>query len=344
MRPTIKDVARLAGVSIKTVSNVLNSNTNRYSTETYQRVIDAMEKLNYQPNRAAQYMRSGVIRVLALVIPDIANSYFAEIARAVIDAARDYKYTVLIEITDGQLANEQLLVSGNSLHTVDGVILDPIALTETDLHNPNIKTPIVMLGERATGEYFDHVVIDNVGAARLLTEHLLELGRRRIAILPIVTDKPNSLFYMRYQGYVEAFETAGIPLDPQFMMLVDGPLTLTYEDGMDCMERLLARGTVPDAVFALNDRVALGAMKALKQHGYRIPEDVAVAGFDDIGESYFASPSLTTISPDKQKIGQLAVSLLIDRITGVRTGPPEQFHPPYRLIIRESTAGVKKYV
>lgn len=248
MKPTIKDVAKLAGVSVQTVSNVINNNTERFSAETRARVLDAIAKLNYQPNRAAQYMRSGVIGILALAIPDIGNPYFAEIAREIIDAAKERGYTVLIEHTAGQAENEHLLLGGSRAQLVDGVILDPVAITEDEIRRANVSTPIVMLGERVTGQYYDHVMIDNVAAARLLTEHLLELGHRRIAILPVAEDSRNSLHRMRYQGYLEALQAAGIRPDPDLIVSTLWPVLLTHHSGMTAMQELLARGELPDAV------------------------------------------------------------------------------------------------
>jgi DNA-binding LacI/PurR family transcriptional regulator len=339
MDPTIKDVARLAGVSTKTVSNVINNNSGRYSGETRDRVLDAIKKLNYRPNRAAQYMRSGVIGILAFAIPDIGNPYFSEIAREIIDAAKEQGYTVLIEHTAGLAENERLLLGGARSHAVDGVILDPVEMTEDEIYRANTAIPIVMLGERVIGKFYDHVMIDNVAAARLLTEHLLKLGHRRIAILPVSDTGRDSLHRMRYQGYLEALRAAGIQPDPELIVATSYPMLLTHQSGMAGMEYLLARGPLPDAVFCLNDLAAFGAMKVLSQHGCRVPEDIAVAGFDDIAQSYFMSPALTTIAPDKKAIGRLAVSLLMERIQGQRTGPPEMFTPDFRLIVRESTVG-----
>ncbi len=341
MNPTIKDVARLAGVSPKTVSNVINDNADRFSSETRERVLDAIKKLNYRPNRAAQYMRSGAIGVLAFALPNIGSPYHAELAREIIDAAQEQGYTILIEHTGGLIENERLLLGGSSRHTVDGVILDPLALAERELYQTAVTTPIVTVGERATGQHYDHIMIDNVAAARLIVEHLIAIGRRRIAIFPVVPDVAASLFNMRYQGYVDALRAAGIGIDPRLVTYSGVPSRdeMDYPGGMACMERFLAESQPPDAVFCLNDRVALGAMKVLRQHGLRVPDDVAVTGFDDIAESTLTCPALTTISPDKRAIGRLAVSLLIDRIKGVRTGPPEQFNPEFELVVRESTVG-----
>jgi DNA-binding LacI/PurR family transcriptional regulator len=337
MNPTIKDVAKLAGVSTKTVSNVINDNASRFSPVTRDRVLAAMKKLKYQPNRAAQFMRSGSIGIIALAVPTISNPYFAEIACEIIDAAREQGYTVLIEHTDGLAENERLLVSSSGPHTVDGVIIDPVALAEDELYRYSVNTPVVLLGERVVGRYFDHIMIDNVTAARMITEHLLDMGRRRIAIMPMAYDHPSSLFHMRYQGYAEALGQAGVVFDPQLVVGPRHTVSLSHRDGMDCMEQLLERDTQPDAIFCFNDLVALGAMKILAQRGYRVPDDIAVAGFDNITQSYLTVPALTTVSPDKKAIGRLAVSLLIDRIRGKRTGSPEQFTPGFNLVVRGTT-------
>ena len=217
-------------------------------------------------------------------------------------------------------------------------------MTEDEIHRTAAATPIVMLGERITGEFYDHVMIDNVAAARELTEHLLELGHRRVAILPVSDVGRNSLHRMRYQGYLDALRAAGILPDPELIVSTPWPVLLTHQSGMAGMEELLSRDRLPEAVFCLNDLAAFGAMKVLSQHGIRVPEDIAVVGFDDIAESYLMSPSLTTISPNKNAIGRLAVSLLIDRINGKRTGPPELFTPDFHLAIRESTAGREPYL
>lgn len=339
MKPTIKDVAKLAGVSIKTVSNVINNNESRFREETRERVLAAMEELNYQPDRAARYMRSGQIGIIALTIPDISNPYFAEIAREVIKAARDHDHTVLIDHTDGLPEQERLVAQGLRPHAVDGIILDPLTLTEEDLAPERVATPIVLLGERMTNRYHDHVQIDNVGAARLAVSHLIELGRRRIAVMPVPKDEKDAMSRLRYRGYVEALEEAGMSVDPS-LVLSTSAASFTYHDGQKCIDQLLTLRKPADAVLCLNDRVALGAMKALRLKGYQIPGDVAVVGFDNIEEGSFAAPSLTTIAPDKTEIAKTAVSLLIDRILGKRQGPPELFQVAYRLIVRESTIGV----
>jgi DNA-binding LacI/PurR family transcriptional regulator len=144
--------------------------------------------------------------------------------------------------------------------------------------------------------------------------------------------------HRRLRGYTEALEEAGLPVDAELIMPV---ASYSRRDGAEAMRQLLALHAPPDAVFCFNDLLALGALRALHEAGRRVPEDVAVTGFDDIEEARFATPSLTTIAPDKEQMGALAVSFLLGRIAGTRTGPPERVEVPFRLIVRESTAGVE---
>jgi DNA-binding LacI/PurR family transcriptional regulator len=330
---TLKDVAARAGVSIKTVSNVVNEHP--YVTPaTRDRVRRAIDSLGYRPNMVARRLRRGNVGVLALAIPDLANTYFSDIGNAIIAAAAAYECTILIDHTGGTRANESLVARGLRPHLIDGVILSPLALEMEDLlpHQEG-DVPIVLLGERHFGAPRDHVVIDNVAAARLATTHLLSLGRRRIAAIGLPDDDTS---HLRLRGFSEALAEAGQPVDPQCVIPVR---PFRRAGGAQAMRHLLSLQQPPDAVFCYNDLLALGAIRALHEAGWHIPDDVAVTGWDDLEEGSFTTPSLTTISPDKAQIGRLAVSLLLDRIRGRRTGPPERFSPPFRLIVRESTAG-----
>ncbi len=186
----------------------------------------------------------------------------------------------------------------------------------------------------------DHLANSNVAAARLATNHLLDLGRRRIAAignLGALSIASGAGSLRRLHGYTQALAEAGLPLDAQFIIQVESYSRL---NGARAMQQLLALDHPPDAVFCFNDLLALGAMRALHEAGRRIPDDVAVIGFDDIEEACFAIPSLTTIAPDKEKIGELAVSFLLGRIDGTRTSQPDRVEVPFRLIVRESTGGL----
>jgi len=330
---TLKEVAAHAGVSFKTVSNVVNNRSSEVSVETRERVLESISALSYRPNVAARHMRKGQSGVLALAIPDLINPYFATLSAAVVEAAEAHRHAVLIEHTGGRRASEVLIASGFSRHLLDGVILNPISLEVEDLARINV--PIVLLGERLLGAPYDHVVIDNVAAARLAMQHLLGLGRRRIAAVDLREERGDTP-RLRLRGYTETLTQAGLVIDQS--LIVSTPATRHGRmEGIEGMRHLLTLGCPPDAVLCFNDLVALGAMRVLQDAGYRVPDDVAVVGFDDIEEGRFAAPRLTTIAPDKDEIGRLAVSMLLGRVNGSRTSPPERVQPPFQLIVREST-------
>ncbi len=338
MMTRLKDIAEHVGVSIKTVSNVVNGNHARVGPETRRQVLEAVESLNYRPNSAARHLRNGRVGIIALAIPDLANPYYADLGNAVVAAAAARGYTVLLDHTRFDRASEYEVIGGLRPHTIDGVILDPQALETDDLRAPQGRIPVVLVGENLLDAPYDHVVTDNVAAARVATSHLLALGRRRIAALGVDERKTVGAAYLRAHGYAAALAEAGRPVDPR--LLVSG-YHWRREGGAEAMRALLALDDPPDAVFCFNDLLALGAMSTLYEAGCCIPDDVAVVGYDDIDDGHFARPSLTSIAPDKGEIGRLAVALLMGRIDGTRTGPPERIEAPFQLRARGSTLGLR---
>lgn len=341
MATTLKDVAQRAGVSIKTVSNVVHD-YEHVTDEVRERVRAALEDLNYQPNLPARYLRTGRVGVLAFAFPDLSNPYFSDIGNAIIAAASTQSYTVLIDCTGGKRANESLVLDGLRPHLIDGVILSPLALQPEDLQSRKAKTPLVLLGEHLldVDVPYDHIANSNIEAARLATSHLLGLGRRRIAAIGnigTIAIMGGTGGQRRLCGYSEALAQAGLSVDSRLIVQVT---SYSRQEGVRAMQQLLALDQPPDAVFCFNDLLALGAMRALHEAGCRIPEDVAVVGFDDIEEASFATPSLSTVAPDKQRMGELAVSFLLERIEGTRTGPAERVEVPFHLMVRESTGKV----
>jgi len=332
---TLKDVAAHAGVSMKTVSNVVND-YHYVSAEMRARVRVSIEALGYRPNLPARHLRKAHSSVIALAIPDLTNTYFSDIGETVSAAAAAQSYTMLLEHTRGARASEALVARGLRPHLIDGVILSPLALEMADLEPDRAPLPLVLIGEHLMEAPKDHVAIDNVAAARLATNHLVQMGRRRIAVIGLQELSGAEAMRLRLRGYREALADAGFPADPTLIAPVH---VLHRSDGAEAMQRLLALDEPPDAVFCFNDLVAFGAIRALHEAGYRVPDDVAIVGFDDIDEARFSIPTLTTISPDKEEIGRRAVAMLLGRIQGTRTGPPEHITPSFTLIIRESTAG-----
>lgn len=341
MRATMRDVARRANVSIKTVSNVINGYAH-VTPATRERVERAIAELDYRPNLSARSLRSGRTGIVALAVPELDVPYFAELARHVVTASERRGWTVLIDQTEGLRERERLVAAGFRDRLIDGLIFSPLALTSADLAERTDHTPMVLLGERfggASGEPLvaDHVMIDNIAAAREATAHLIALGRRRVAAIGAQNRASGATARMRLEGYRQALAAAELVYDPA---LVAQAPHYHRADGAAGMTALLSLPEPPDAVFCFNDPLALGAIRALADHGLRVPEDVAVVGFDDIEDGRYSVPTLTTVAPDKAEIARQAVELLGRRLDGASDGAaPREVEAGHRLIVRESTAG-----
>lgn len=333
-RAGLKDVAALAGVSPKTVSNVVNGYVH-VSSVTRARVQAALEQLNYRPNVSARNLRYGRTGFIALVLPELDLPYFAELARSVIKAAEPHGWTVLIDQTDGLPEREQLVLAGIRGHLLDGLIFSPIATGPAELAARTDRTPLVLLGERVADGPLDHVAIDNVAAAQVATGHLLAAGRRRIAAVGVQDAEAARTAHLRLRGFRDGLAAAGVAEDPALQV----PVAAYHRaDGAEAVRRLLAAGARPDALFCFNDLLALGAMRALRELGVRVPDDVAVVGWDDIEDGRFSTPSLTTVSPDKTRIAELAVGLLAARVGRSGDAPVREEVAPFELVVRESSA------
>lgn len=333
MRPKLSDVAERAGVSVKTVSNVVNGYVH-VKDATRDRVQRAIDELGYRPNLTARSLRSGRSGVLALAVPELDVPYFAELARLVVETAADRGYTVLIDQTGGDREQELVVLKGIRSHFVDGVLLSPLALSAADLRAGSDRAPLVLLGERAPRGPDDHVGIDNVRAARDATEHLVSVGCRRIAAIGAQAGGPGATARQRLSGYRATLADAGLPVDES---LVVPARSFHRADGFAAMAALLALPEPPDGVFCFNDPLALGALRCLATRGVRVPHDVAVIGFDDAEDGRYSTPSLTTIAPDKPTIATTAVELLLARITTPDHHTPHRITAPHTLIPREST-------
>jgi DNA-binding LacI/PurR family transcriptional regulator len=329
-RTTLKDVAERVGVSAKTVSNVVNG-TGWVTDDLKARVQVAIAELGYRPNVAARNLRNGRSGMIAVALPDLSQPYFAELASDLVRAAQERSITVLINQTDGREDAERRIAEGIDIPVMDGLILSPLALTAADLEHRVDTTPLILLGEHVGETALPHVTVDNTAAARAAVEHLLSLGRRRIAAIGAQQDGPNETSVLRLSGYRQALEAAGIPFDPALVGMVD---TYHRADGARAAEQLLAAGTEFDAIFAFNDLLALGAMHVVISRGIRVPEQVAVIGFDDIDEATYSTPALSSVAPDTLALARTAIDLL-------SADPPARgVHSiPFAIAHRDSTAG-----
>lgn len=336
MSITMHDVARLAGVSIKTVSNVVND-YQYIRPETRRRVEEAIAELGYRPNLSARGLRSGRTGVISLVIPDLRNSYFAELAASVMAAADERGLSVVIEQSGTSRERELEILRGPRMQLVDGILYSVLALGEDDVSLlADIRTPLVLLGERIFTGPDDHVTMQNVEGARAATEHLLSLGRTRIVALGAHPGEVVGSAGLRLSGYRAALDAAGIAFDERLVVAVGDWFR---SSGADAMRRLLETGVDFDGVVAFNDLMALGAMRVLQEAGRRIPQDVAMIGFDDLDETRYTVPTLSTINPGRDEIARTAVQYLVERIAAPDSElAPREYLAEFSLVQRESSA------
>lgn len=327
----MRDVAEHAGVSVRTVSNVVNDYV-YVSAEMRERVQASLDHLGYKMDYVARGLRSGRTGMIALVVPQLAEPYFAELAQAVIRAAGRRGLVVLIETTDGDADTERRIMKGALATVADGVLLSASAATIKDA--PDV--PLVLLGEHAATRHGDHVGIDNVAAARIVVRHLISQGYRRIAAVG-VNDTDTAV--LRLRGFREELQAWGIR--PTKRLELD-TADWSPRGGYQAVDRLLraSRLALPRALFAFNDSLAIGALRALREHGLRVPEQVAVAGIDDLEQSAFVDPPLTSLSPDLDEIAESALGALALQIDGkARSKKYRRKLTSFELKVRESTVG-----
>ncbi|MCL3861710.1 LacI family DNA-binding transcriptional regulator [Actinotalea sp. K2] len=330
----MQDVARASGVSVMTVSNVINGRN--VSPETRGRVLEAIDTLGYRVNLAARNLRKGRTGTIGLAVPEVDSPYFAQLAARIITHAEAAGFRVAIEQTGLSREKELTTLAQSRNYQYDGVILSVVGLGKEDAALLQVDFPAVILGERIFDGPLDHLAMANVEGARAATEHLLGAGRRRIAMIAEVEAEPDSgVASLRFHGYRDALLGAGIAVDPD---LVVAPRNVTMPAGRDAVRELLDRGHDIDAVFCLTDTLAIGAMRGLADAGLRVPDDVMVIGFDDIIEARFTIPSLSTVDPGHDFMARTAVEMLIERIERKGTaGPPREVISPARVVAREST-------
>ncbi len=333
MPASMADVAALAGVSQRTVSNVARGYVH-VRPETRQRVQAAMEQLRYRPNASARALRAGRTGIIALAVPYIAQPYFAELAEHVQRVAAREGLTLLMDQTGADRGRETLVLDGYRTHVIDGLIFSPMALSAADMAEQAPDLPMVLLGEEVHDSSFVTVAIDNVVAAREATEHLLQAGRRRIAVIGADPGTPrDGAARGRMTGFLDAHAAAGLAAHPRLLR----PTTEWFRSSGYATTHALVEQALPfDALLCLNDVLAFGALRALAEHGMTVPGDVAVVGWDDVDEAAYTTPSLTTVSPDKAAIAEAAVSQLLQRIGGSEL-PAQDIVCGHSIQVREST-------
>lgn len=332
---TLEDIARLSGVSRSTVSRVINAEVN-VKEGTRQKVQEVINNYNFQPNLAARGLVTGRTNVIGVVIPAsvavvFTDPYFPQLLQGISALCNTRDYSVMLWLAEPEF--ERRMIS-RILHNglVDGVVVASIAMNDPIIESLiESKMPFILIGRHPT-EDVNYLDVDNVQSGRKATMHLVRLGYKRIAT---ITGKQSQVAgYDRYQGYVKALQDSDHPVKPELVAEGD----FTEESGYKGMQRLLKYK--PDAVFIASDMMAFGAMRALRDANLRIPEDVAVVGFDDIPASSKTIPPLTTVRQAIVQMGSLAVDALINIIeTGTKT--TQKVIMDTELVVRESCGASK---
>lgn len=330
---TIHDIAKAAGVSPMTVSNVLNSRPHVKDT-TRERVLKTIDELGYRVNVAARNLRRGRTHTIGLAVPEVDRPYFGELGALVIEHGARHDLHVVIEQTGRSKENELTALALSRLRMYDGLILSAVGLGESDVDSLRVDFPVVILGERIFQGPVDHVAMPNVEGAKAAVGHLIERGCRRIAALHGALTDDIDASSLRHEGYRRALKEHGIEEDPQLTFVLDD---FSPEGAAKAITNAIAAGASFDGLFCVTDFVALGAMRALADAGIAVPEDVKVMGFDDVQTSKFLTPSLSSVNPSHDLMAATAVDLLVARIEG-EAGEPVEFVSPYEVIERESTA------
>ena len=333
MPVTIKDVARESGVNVSTVSRALNGEYGVHA-ETRELVVAVAQRLRYRPNRVARGLVTGKSHTLGLVVSDIRNMFFSELARGAEDAAYRASYDLVLCNSDLDAEKQMRYVQSLVEKRVDGILMNSVAsLTRKQQDQlAGMGVPIVLLNRTVARQSFSTVSADNEGGGKLAAEYLLKLGHRRIAHL--TGPKHHGNMTERARGFVSALKSAANPVEP---IVIYGKNN--FAGGAEMAQTLIAQHPEVTAVFVASDTMAFGVMQALIGAGRKIPRDISVIGFDNVVLSSIVHPPLTTIHQPKYEIGQAAVEILL-RLTGKaeRRVAPEHRLFDVHLVERESCA------
>ncbi|MBS0341406.1 MAG: LacI family DNA-binding transcriptional regulator [Proteobacteria bacterium] len=330
---TIKDVALRAGVSVTTVSHVVNE-TRHVSPEGRERVNAAIRELRYVPSQVARSLKSNSTRTLGMLIPNSSNPYFAEIVRVVEDRCFAAGYTLVLCNTDDLLQRQGVYLQVLAQRRIDGLIVVSTGSDEAlakQLHG--LKMPVVLLDREIDDPECDLVETAHMQGALLAVRHLQSLGHRHVACIGGPVGVVSS--EQRVQGWRLALaESGAAPASDDDALLWRGGFT--SQGGYEAMHAILRTDSRPTAVFVCNDLMAIGALRAVHEGGLRVPDDISIIGFDDIDLAAYTSPPLTTVAQPKEHIGALAVDMLLERVGGRRREARKVMLQP-ELRVRAST-------
>ncbi len=333
-QPSIKDIARLARVSHPTVSRALQ-NSPLVNVKTAEKIRKIAKESGYRASAVARGLVTRRTRTIGLVVTTVADPFTSEVVSGIEQTANDHGYCVYLADSNADPERERKVVQAFAEQRVDGIIVTSSRVGA--LYLPlleEMRVPIVLLNDQHPGAFVHSVMICNQEGSRMVAEHLVDLGHRRIAYIGDQFGYQSDT--ERLAGYREALDAAGIPFLPELVVRGDGK----PEAGMRAMDALLALSNPPTAVCCYNDMTALGAMRSIHMHGLRVPEEISIVGFDDLFVASYTQPPLTTVRQPMRRMGQLAMENLIKLLTGEESVVRIKVNA--ELVVRESTAKVNQ--
>lgn len=329
MQFNIIDVAKKAGVSIATVSRVING-SDKVKAETRDIVMAVVEKLHYVPNPSARGLIMKRTEAIGLLLPDLHGEFFSEIIRGADNAVQSKGYHLIVSSSHNDPKEIEAALRFMRGRVDALVVMSPRVDSEILLANLPKSLPVVLLNCRTSNPHFDTIMTDGFGGAKEMTNYLLDLGHKRIAV---ITGGPNNIESQeRLRGYRASITDKGLIPNPSFEFLGD----FTQMSGYESVKEIFKLKHHPTAIFAFNDSMAIGAVKAIREEGYRIPTDISVCGFDDTPMAKYISPSLTSVHVPIPELGEMAIQRVFDRLQKRTKGAAAHIFVPTTLSIRSS--------
>lgn len=305
MSVTIKDIAKELGVSYSSISRALNGKEG-VSEENRLAIIEAAERMGYQPNELARGLVNKVSNSVGVIIPDINNPYFGEVVKGILDDAKEHGYNVFLCTTDWNVTTEKEYYNTLLQKRVDGIIVKPVGKDST-IKPRNTTTPLLIIDPQIEN-CKNQVVVDNEMGGYLAVNHLLQCGYRQIAF--ILGKEDNLSSQQRLGGATRALQENGLLLDPD--LVIEGSMNI--EGGRTATEKLMSRGKPIDAIFGINDLIALGALQYCTEHEMKVPEEIGVIGYDNISYASLPQIQLTTVHQPKYELGRMLFETLFEEI------------------------------
>lgn len=325
---TIKDVAKYAGVSVATISRVLNE-PDKVSEDTRTKVLKAIEETGYQQNLFGKHLRCKKTNIILVMLTSVVNSFCAKIVNSIDNEAKKHGYSIMICVTNDDPKTEERYLNYVKNKFVDGMIVINSTLNQQEMASLSSAYPVIQCSEYADPCTTPYVTINNKQAAKDVVNYFIKDGKKKIMLVGV--DDPNIISAKeRLEGYKEALTENNINYDPDKVVFSN----FGFRNTQKLMSEYFQDGVEVDAVFAISDKMAAATIVALQQKGVRVPEDVAVMGFDNTDITYIFNPTISTVSQPHKKMGKTAFKMLLDRIDGKKSSNCILQH---ELIIRKST-------